>query len=147
VTLEERKEARHRIKRQLGEYRILDKERAQIKDRLTEVEARMTAPGSPNLDGMPRGGQGGDMADRIAAHLALVSRYEAKMLELSDMQNTIERMIDGLDPVERKLLRHRYIEGLEWEKICVLMSYSWRQTHYIHATALDKLVDKEKPEV
>jgi hypothetical protein len=38
-------------------------------------------------------------------------------------------------------MRHRYLEGLTWEKVCVEMNYSWRQTHNIHARALDKLVD------
>ena len=57
---------------------------------------------------------------------------------------TIEKAIEGLNPTTRMLLRYRYIEGLTWEEVCVRLSYSWRQTHRLHARALDQLREKEK---
>lgn len=144
MTDEQRKEARHRIKIRLGEYIHLEKERLQIIDELTKLEARRTAPGTSNWDGMPRGGGGGDaMTSGLVQKEALQARYARKVADMEAEQARVEDMIESLEPAERKLLRHRYIEGLPWEKVCVEMNYSWRQTHNIHARALDKLVDLE----
>ena len=52
-------------------------------------------------------------------------------------------MIEGLEPTERKLARFRYIDGLAWEAVCEMMTYSWRQTHRIHGRMLDKLAAAE----
>lgn len=142
MTNEERQQAKHRVRARLSEYTHLEQERLQILDELTKLEARRTAPGTSKWDGMPRGGGGGDvMADGLAQKEALTRRYICKVEALEKAQLAIEVLIDVLDPVERKLMRHRYLDGLTWEKVCVEMNYSWRQTHNIHARALDKLAD------
>lgn len=144
MTDEQRKEARHRIKARLGEYIHLEKERLQILDELTKLEARRTAPGTSKWDAMPRSGGGGDaMASGLIQSEGLAERYRRKVADMEAVQARIEDMIESLDSTERKLLRHRYIEGLAWEKVCVEMNYSWRQTHNIHSLALDKLVNLE----
>lgn len=144
MTDEQRKEARQRIKARLGEYTDLEKERLQILDELTKLEARRTAPGTSKWDAMPRGGGGGNAMDTgLIQEENLVERYRRKVANMEAAQARIEDMIESLDSTERKLLRHRYIEGLTWERVCVAMGYSWRQTHNIHASALDKLVNLE----
>ncbi|MBO5917248.1 MAG: sigma-70 family RNA polymerase sigma factor, partial [Oscillospiraceae bacterium] len=62
---------------------------------------------------------------------------------LAAAQAAIEDRIEALEPRARKLMRHRYIEGLSWEEVCVAMCYSWRQTHNIHGAALDALLAAE----
>lgn len=142
IIREERNRARQDIKRRLGEYRDLKDEQVQIEKQLKYLDG---APSGMNLDGMPRSsGPGDPVASIVGQRLALTEKYEALRDMLTEAQLHIEVMIESLDPVERKLLRHRYIEGLAWEGVCVAMSYSWRQTHRIHAMALDKLVKKEK---
>ena len=142
MTDEQRKEARHRIKVRLGEYLDLEKERLQILDELTKLEARRTAPGTSKWDAMPRGGGGGNAMDSgLEQKENIVERYHRKVANMESVQAQIEDMIESLESTERKLLRHRYIEGLTWERVCVAMGYSWRQTHNIHASALDKLVE------
>lgn len=142
MTNEERQRVKHRVRARLSEYTHLEQERMQILDELTKLEARRAAPGTSKWDAMPRGGGGGDaMAAGLVQKEELTRRYIRKVEELEKAQLAIEVLIDILDPVERKLMRHRYIDGLTWEKVCVEMSYSWRQTHNIHARALDKLVD------
>jgi hypothetical protein len=37
------------------------------------------------------------------------------------------------------LIRLYYIDGLTWEKVCVDINYSWRQTHRLHSEALKKI--------
>lgn len=144
MTDEERKEAKHRIRSRLSKYVHIEKERLQILDKMAELEARRTAPGTSKWDAMPRGG-GGGAGDALIAGIArmddLRAMYIRKVEELEKAQLAIEVLIGGLDSTERKLMRHRYIDGLPWEKVCVEMSYSWRQTHNIHAAALDKLAD------
>ena len=132
------------LKHRLHSYRDLLAEYSQIKDELAKVEAFMEAPRGANLDGMPRGGSGGDpILSVVAHHIALQERYKAQLHRLAAAQAAIENLIDGLEPGERRLMRCRYIDGMTWEEVCVRIGYSWRQTHNIHSRILDKLVEKE----
>jgi DNA-directed RNA polymerase specialized sigma24 family protein len=135
--------ARNRIKKRLYSYVNLQRERQQIIEERERILARLE-PGAQNLDGMPRNqGKGDALANGVAAAADLLTLYEAKAYELAKAQKDIERMIEGLEPVERMLARFRYIEGHTWEEVCVDMSYSWRQVHRIHGRILDKLVAAE----
>lgn len=145
MTKEQRKEARTRIKLKLGEYILLERERLQLIEEIQVLEAKRTGPGSIRMDGMPRGSSNGDaMASGLIQKEELQARYARKVQEMEAVQSAIEDLIEGLNPTERKLFRHRYIEGMTWENVCVAMSYSWRQTHNIHAKALDKLIDRSE---
>lgn len=138
---------RDELKRQLHRYKDLQAEHRQIALELEKVEAFMSGPKGTNWDGMPRGGSAGDpMLSVVAQHIHLQERYQAKLAELAAAQAHIEELIDSLEPMERTLFRHRYIEGLTWEEVCVVIGYSWRQTHNIHGRALDKLLDKIETE-
>lgn len=143
MTEEALKAARHEMKRKLYRYLDLKKERDQIREELEHVRADAAAPKSPNLDGMPRGGGFGDaMVGKVSSVLKVCQQYERKLDELHAAMLEIEQTIACLDITERVLMRYRYLEGLAWEKISVAMNYSWRQTHNIHARALDKLVEQ-----
>ena len=145
MTEEELKDARHRVKRRLYRYLDLKRERDQIAEELETLQGDATSPQSPNLDGMPRAsGYGDAMVGKVSEIINLRERYERKRDEISAAMLAIEDAIEGLEPVERTLLRYRYIYGMTWEKVCVAMNYSWRQTHNIHAKALDKLVEQNQ---
>lgn len=145
MTKEQRQEARKRIKLKLGAYLPLEKERQQLLEEIQVLEAKRHAPGSIRMDGMPHGSSSGDaMASGLILKEELQARYARKVQEMEAVQSAIEDLIEGLSPTERKLLRHRYIKGMTWENVCVAMSYSWRQTHNIHAKALDKLIDQSE---
>ena len=138
---EEWKAARQDIKKRLNEYLPMKAEQAQIEKQLKYLDG---SPSGVNLDGMPRGsGTGDPVASIVEQRLTLKEKYEALKEALAAAQLRVEGMIESLGPVERKLMRHRYIEGMAWEDVCVAMSYSWRQTHNIHARALDRLVEME----
>jgi hypothetical protein len=122
-------------------------ERRQILDRIMRLEARLTAPGAQGLDGMPHGSGSGDaMARGVAALADLRELYRTKEVDLTQTLIDIEHLIEGLDPVERLIARYRYIDGLQWEKICVKISYSWRQTHRLHDGLLEKLARRQAGE-
>lgn len=143
-----RAELREQIKQKLHSYNATRHECKQIADQLTALETTATSPRIQALDGMPHGHGGGDaMAGIVAELVKMEEKYKAKLHRLNASLAEVEDMIDSLeDPVERRLMRCRYIEGLIWEEICVEMGYSWRQTHRIHGGALDKLVDAEMEE-
>lgn len=145
MTRVELRDARQKVKKQLSGYMDIKKEYNQILEKLKDIEAIMTSPRAQKLDGMPRGGSGGDpMSALVAQHIALEEQYREQLWKLAAAQSAVEDMIESLESKERKLLRHRYIDGLTWERVCVAMSYSWRQTHEIHAKALDKLAEKNE---
>ena len=142
MTKEQKCEARQRVKDRLHQYTQLKKEQLQIQEELERIEMETTAVSSPNMDGMPRGSGVSDPVMAAAfARISIKERYQEQLEKLAAEQLALEKMIEGLDPVERRLLRYRYLDGLTWENVCVAMCYSWRQTHNIHARALDKLVE------
>ena len=128
-------------KEQLRNYQHIAREKAQIEDMLRDVEEAMTAPRAQALDGMPHSQtvQGSLVETLVARRDELVRRYQAKLDELATAMLEIETAIEALEPVERQLMRLRYIKGHTWEEICVELSYSLRQTHRLHAKALEKL--------
>ena len=128
-------------KERLRQYQHIAREKAQIEDMLLDLDNAMTAPRVPALDGMPHGKtvQGSLIETLVARRDELVRHYQAKLDELATALLEIETAIETLEPVERQLMRLRYIKGHTWEEICVEMSYSWRQTHRLHAQALAKL--------
>lgn len=138
------KERKDQLKQELHRYRDLEAERQQLARELEKVEDFMDGLKGTNWDGMPRSpGVGDPVLGVVTQHLALQERYRAKVAELAAAQAAIEDRIEALEPKARKLMRHRYIEGLSWEEVCVAMCYSWRQTHNIHSTALNTLLAAE----
>lgn len=137
----DKKELKHR----LNLYRDLELERVQIRQELDRVEASMDGPGGSNMDGMPRGSGAGDQVLAIVSqHIALKDKYLQLLGELSRAQAEIEDLINVLPPRYRVLMRLRYIQGLQWEEVCVAVGYGWSQTHHIHAKALDAILDSQK---
>lgn len=128
-------------KEQLRQYQNIKKEKEQIEDLIAELEAAMTAPKGQNFDGMPFSRSVGESTVEILTvkHLELLTLYKTKVKELDEALIAVETAIEILDPLERSLMRLRYIKGLTWEKVAVALNYSWQQTHRIHKTALGKL--------
>lgn len=135
---------KEQIKQRLHSYRHVQMERQQILDRIMRLESKLTAPGVQNLDGMPKGDGRGDALTQGVIRLSeLRDQYRAKEADLAQAQLDIEKMIESLEPVERMIARYRYIDGLQWEQICVKVNYSWRQTHRTHSGMLKHLAEKE----
>jgi DNA-directed RNA polymerase specialized sigma subunit len=69
----------------------------------------------------------------------LLDLYRLKLDELIIGQFKIEKAIEDLNPIERELMRLRYIDGADWTEVAATIHYEWTQTHRIHARALAKL--------
>lgn len=106
-------------KEQLRNYKDIKKEQHQIEQRLRNLEKR---PESDQETLRP-----------------LRECYTQKLEALVAAQLEIERVIETLDPIERELVRYRYIDGLDWHVVANRISYSWQQTHRIHARLLEKI--------
>ena len=65
--------------------------------------------------------------------------YRGKLKKLVAMQLRIEQAIDSLSPIEREVMRLRYIDGADWTEVSATIHYEWTQTHRIHAKALAKI--------
>lgn len=127
-------------KERLRNYQNIKKEREQLRHQLEEIEAALYYPKIQRLDAMPGGHTEGNPQEALAIHhIELQERYKAKMEELAAEQLAIEAAIEPLEPTARMLMRHRYLEGLKWEEVCIRMNYSWRQIHNIHGEALKQL--------
>lgn len=128
-------------KERLRNYQNIKRERAQLEEKLAQIEAALYSPKIPQLTSTPPSGSptGSAMENLADKHMELQRRYEANLVELAAEQLEIERAIETLDPTARMLLRYRYIDGLTWEEVCVRLCYSWRQTHRLHSQALEQL--------
>lgn len=135
-------------KEELRGYRALTKERKQLEALLEEIESPLYSAKVQRLTGMPfspGSGESGSTQERLADRtIELRARYAEKIAELAERQIAIERAINALPSTMRHLLRARYIEGMTWEEVCVSIGYGWRQTHRIHAEALQKLRSQEE---
>lgn len=130
-------------KEQLQQYKAIKAELRQIESRLDELEAPLYSAGATPITGMPmppsRAGTESRQERLADQTMELREYYNDKQKELAEKQLAIERAIDALKPMQRMVLRLRYIEGLSWDEVCTCMGYSWRQTHRIHAEALARL--------
>ena len=136
-------------KEELKQYLHIKRERQQIAVLIMELEAAMAAPATQKLTGMPRNPSGhkSSVETMVERHTALLEQYREKLEQLDEAQAKIEAAIETLDSVERTLMRHKYIEGMTWEEVCVAMYRSWGTVHNMHSTILDKLKEyKETPE-
>jgi DNA-directed RNA polymerase specialized sigma24 family protein len=107
-------------KDELRQYRSIKVEISQIEHRIRELE---------------RIGRNDDVTQ------SLRDVYRQKLIELIEGQLRIEKVIEGLDPTKRELMRLRYLDGKEWLDVAEGIHYEWTQTHRIYARALVKIKD------
>lgn len=129
------------IKNRLQNYSRLNIEIEQLAERVLSLRHRMySLRSSSDLSEIPASGGNSDkIGTAVATITDLENLYIEKLEKLIQEQKEIEKMIDGLDQVERVLIRARYIDCETWESVCGIIGYSWRQTHRLHAKILSKL--------
>lgn len=127
-------------KEYLLQYRDAVRRVEAAQDHLNELRAtaeRIT----PNYGGS--GGSGAQTGDKLGAAVAKIvdaeERLDADITMLIATEREVERTINAVDDsILRKLLYERYINGKTWEKISVMLHYSYQHiTHVLHPRALD----------
>jgi DNA-directed RNA polymerase specialized sigma24 family protein len=125
-------------KAELRHYRDLVLEAKELEEEIDALRDKVTSRTWP--DGLPHGSGSGDKLGNVVAKIADLSKLlECKQQALIYQRYQIESAIEQLDPVERRLIRLRYVKGLSWERVCVGINYSWRETHRKHSEALKKM--------
>ena len=105
-------------KEELRQYRSIQLEICQLQRRIEAMEGR---------------------TDDIGLNETLQALYREKLQSLLDCLVRIEKAIETLTPIERELIRLRYIDGADWTEVAATIHYEWSQTHRIHARALTKM--------
>lgn len=125
----------------LQNYQAIRRERDQLKRQMALLEDAARYAGGPKLDGMPRSSSGVGRPTEAAAipQAELWQHYKRKDAELAERQLKVELAIDGLEPLQRTILRCHYIEGMRWEIVSEVMNYSLRHVMRIHENAMEQL--------
>ena len=113
-----------------------------IKDKLMYLEEKKTSIKSMIINDMPKVTNiENDMIGNLLADIEdLINIYKEKELNLIKQQIKIEKAISNLeDPTDRNIVRLKYIDGHTWEKICVILNYSWNGIHTKHRKILEKI--------
>ena len=128
-------------KAELCRYADLLKEKEDLQERIIRLDSARKSASVQVITGMPRAANGdNDKFGRGTAEMERLRKlYERKVRDIDAECAEIEKAIERLEPIERRLIRYRYIDCLTWEKICVKIGYSWANTHRLHKLILRKL--------
>ena len=132
-------------KSELLNYRALVLEAAQLRDLLFHLSVErysFPAPAS-HEDARPSRSKAASFEGRVIRYSEAVEIYERKLADIDARTVAVECAVGALtDPVERLVMRLRYIEGQRWVNVCVelqALGYSERQVYRLHGAALEKL--------
>lgn len=103
------------------------------------IEEACGLPGR-TLDGMPQAGRKSDPTADAAQRVGALREQERRVKrELA----AIENAVNGLkSPLEREIMRYRYIEGMTWADVGKIMHYSESHLRRIHGRAIRKIERK-----
>lgn len=129
--------------RYLNQYRIMHIEIDQITKDLQRWQDLATRI-SPSYSDMPHGG-GSDKVQTAAVEVAeLTDKLNRKLHQAIMVQENIKKLLESLDDIKlRQLMSYRYINGMRWEEIAVLMNYDYRYVLKLHRKALYGLDEKD----
>lgn len=129
--------------RYLNQYRIMHIEIDQITKELQRWQDLATRI-SPSYSDMPHGG-GSDKVQTAAVEVAeLTDKLNQKLHQAIMVQESIKKLLESLDNIKlRQLMFYRYINGMRWEEIAVLMNYDYRYVLKLHRKALYGLDEKD----
>lgn len=95
------------------------------------VGSTLGGDGQPHGSGTARATE--DKAIRLADKAAA---WKIAELDAIEIRQEVFDLIRDIPGVEGEVLYERYVCLRRWEAICVIVSYSWRGVHKVHARAL-----------
>lgn len=126
-------------KKQLKEHISKLEEAAELKERMLTLEEEISSIKSSSHFTVRGTGSKDAIVDLIIRIESSKDRYYKKLLEIEQETEEIEKAIESLSSIKRRILRKRYLEGMTFESICHQMHYSWRHIHRLHGEALKEL--------
>lgn len=105
--------------KELSQLYYLNREIEIDKARLEELRAKVSAPGSPNYDGMPKSPSYENRLERYIAEIVdLEAIISAKITQCLHERNRLERYIADIpDAYLRQIFTLRFINGLSWVQL------------------------------
>ena len=125
----------------LLQYRAAEREEKRLEVEIQRWRSRAEKMTS-GYGGTPSGGGDGRSLENTMARIDDLTRQLAQRLDrLVTLRQKIVTAIDSVpDPKQRELLRLRYIDGLTWGKLAVVMGYDdLRWIYRLHGRALEQM--------
>ncbi len=116
-----------------------------LQEEIRQLQSVAKTAGAVKYNSAGSGTGGSDtIGEKLAKLNDLMEYYVLKVEESIEQQKRIEAEIEKLPVIERRLIRYRYIDGLDWVHVASKMNYSWQGTHKIHARALKRLAETKE---
>ena len=105
--------------KELSQLYYLNREIERDRERLEKLRTRVSAPGSPNYDGMPKNPSFKNCHERDTAEIRdLEVIIRAKITQCLHERARLERYIAEIpDSLTRQIFQLRFISGLSWVQI------------------------------
>ncbi len=127
------------VKTWLRSYRYLKSEVERLEEELAEWRSKAEKM-TRELSGMPSGSGGGDKVPACVEKIwELERKLSAKLSDMVEQRQAIERAIEALPDKQKQLMHYRYIDGMKWEKVAVEMNMEYRWVLRIHGRALQEI--------
>lgn len=131
------------IKQRLKDYIGLSQEVIYLENKINMLREKQTSLNCGYGDG-PKSTSCNDKISYMVADLVdMEEALKIKREKITKEKKEIEKMTEILTPIERLLIRARYIDGESLESVCGIIGYSWRQTNRIHGIALKKMEEQK----
>ena len=148
-----------KIKKKLERVATLKRRIDNLIERLEYLESTMGSASTPNLTGLPGGGDGTGKTEReVARKLELEAQIRDLIADEAKTRKELEDMIGLMEkPDEQTVLEMRYFDGASWWTICSTLygnetDYEEHEQRYlkrafkIHGSALQSLAKIERTE-
>lgn len=126
----------------LRQYKPLEKEIICLRNEIQRLRECFLSP--PNNDGLPRAkGRQDRVAVLVARIIDLDQMLTDKLGRMVDCRVEIEKALETLEAADRLLMRLRYIEGFDWDKIATELGYNTdgKNVYKRHNNIIKKLED------
>lgn len=123
----------------LSYYKALSQEAEQLRGIVSRLLADAASIRSPNLDGMPHTGTAGDGMELIAAAIDRAEQYKKILRQILDEQQELEAAIEHIPPLERIVIRSRFIDGNSAERTAEIIGTDVRTVFNVTNRAVNRM--------
>lgn len=94
-----------------------------------------------SLDSNAGGGEKSSITESTAINnVEKIGVLEKKIERNKRDIDRVDTAMEGLNPLERRIIEKKYIDGLPWYEVAYAVSYSERQCRNIRKVAIEKLI-------
>lgn len=108
-------------------------------EQIKKLDDKIKSVSSPSFEAS----YGGDGSDRLTEMIfkldELKECYITQEIEISSAKKSVENAISSLGGKEQSVIRHYYLEGLEWKEVADKMLYSISSIFNFRNSALKQL--------